>query len=168
MTATEKIKIFVVEDDKFYNHLLGKHIKTMERSPAYSHLNFEVHSYYTADECLTNLDKDPAIIILDYYLDNELGNGQTGLDALREIRKCNKESKVIMFSAQSEMVMTVELMKAGAYDYVTKDNSSIMRVEQLIHKIIKEKEAKKGSLTAKIGIGALIFVLGVILAMKLI
>ncbi|MDO8930695.1 MAG: response regulator, partial [Bacteroidota bacterium] len=58
-------KIFVVEDDEWYNRLL---VHTLSLNPDY-----EIQSFANGKDCLANLHQEPDIITLDYRLPDMKG-----------------------------------------------------------------------------------------------
>jgi len=48
-----------------------------------------------------------------------------------------------VLSGQAEMVTTAELLKAGANEYVVKDNDAFMRISGLVQKVINDKIRKR-------------------------
>ena len=63
---TEKaFKIFVVEDDEWYNKLL---VHNLSLNPDY-----EIESFVNGKDCLDNLYKKPDVITLDYRLPDMKG-----------------------------------------------------------------------------------------------
>jgi len=79
----------------------------------------------TADEALDALD-GVDLVLLDYRLP-----GMSGIDALREIRRRNGPSVVMVTGMGSEGV-AVEAIRAGAIDYITKDGTYL---EDLPHDV---------------------------------
>jgi signal transduction histidine kinase len=73
----------------------------------------------TAADARVGLDiiarEKPELVLLDYMMP-----GMDGLTALREIREHHPDSYVIMFTGKGSEEIAVELMKAGAYDYILK------------------------------------------------
>ena len=65
------IKIFIVEDDPYYNRLLTKYVETLCNEKVYPQCKFEIHSFLTAHECIEQLDDDISIMLLDYFLFND-------------------------------------------------------------------------------------------------
>jgi len=108
---TESTRIFVVEDDPIYQRMI-KYL--MELNP-----DHEVHVFATGQECLQQLDKKPNIISLDYSLPD-----MTGEEVLRKIKAANQDIGVIILSGQQDISTAVQLLKNGAFDYITKDNET--------------------------------------------
>lgn len=111
MYDKDPVKIFVVEDDQAYTKFI-KYVVGLNP-------DFEVEFYTTGKECLNNLYKNPSIITLDYSLPD-----MPGQEVLEQIRKHDPNINVIMVSAQEKIGTAVELLKAGAYDYITKDHDT--------------------------------------------
>lgn len=107
---TEKpFKIFVVEDSEWYNRLL---VHTLSLNPDY-----EIKSFFTGKDFLNSLHESPDIVTLDYRLPD-----MTGLDLLKTIREVNNDIQVILISEQGDIDTVVNLLKLGAYDYITKSD----------------------------------------------
>ena len=73
----------------------------------------------------------PALVLLDYMMPQV-----NGLDALKEIRSRFPETYVIMFTGKGSEEVAVELMKAGASDYILKPFSNVKlaeRIESVLH-----------------------------------
>ncbi|MCX8490747.1 MAG: sigma-54 dependent transcriptional regulator [Cyclobacteriaceae bacterium] len=115
MYEKDPIKIFVVEDDPTYTKFLRY---VLALNP-----DFETEFYATGKECIDNLHKQPSVITLDYSLP-DLG----GEKVLKAIREFNPDISVIIISAQDKIGTAVELLKAGAFDYITKDEEAKDRI----------------------------------------
>ncbi len=70
--------------------------------------------------------EQPAVVLLDYMMPKV-----NGLDALKEIRERFPETYVIMFTGKGSEEVAVELMKAGASDYILKPFSNAKLVERI-------------------------------------
>jgi two-component system, NtrC family, response regulator AtoC len=102
-------KIFVVEDSEWYNRLL---VHTLSLNQ-----DIETKSFFNGKDFLNCLFESPDIVTLDYRLPD-----LTGLDVLKRIREENSDVKVIMISEQDDIDTVVNLLKLGAYDYITKSD----------------------------------------------
>lgn len=142
MYEKDPVKIFVVEDDpaytKFLQYVLGL-------NPDY-----EVEYYTTGKDCVANLYKNPAIITLDYSLPDAPGEKVLG-----QIRSHDPNINVIIVSAQEKIHTAVELLKSGAYDYISKDHETKERLLNAINNarnkssLIKEIDHLKKEISEK-------------------
>ncbi len=107
--AETHLKIFVVEDDEWYNRLL---VHTLSLNADY-----EIRSFNTAAGFLEALHEAPDIVTLDYRLPD-----MNGLDLLKKIREENSEVQVILISEQKDIETVVSLLKLGVFDYLVKTN----------------------------------------------
>ena len=77
---------------------------------------FDTASASNGEECLSMVEKQrPALVLLDYMMPV-----LNGLDALKLIRHRYPDTYVIMFTGKGSEEVAVELMKAGAADYLRK------------------------------------------------
>lgn len=113
--------IFIVEDNKLYAQVLKKQLTDN---------NYQVKVFYNGRDCISNLDEQPDVITLDYTLPD-----MTGHEVLTEIQKKSPNSNVIIISAQESISTAIELMKNGAYDYITKAPDTRERLTNTIKNI---------------------------------
>jgi two-component system, NtrC family, response regulator AtoC len=118
----KSFKIFVVEDDEWYNKLL---VHNLSLNPDY-----EIESFSLGKQCLANLHKLPDVVTLDYRLPD-----MKGLQILKQIKAENEEIQVILISEQDEIEVVVELLKYGAYDYIVKSNDIRERLLNTVQNI---------------------------------
>jgi DNA-binding NtrC family response regulator len=118
----KSFKIFVVEDDEWYNKLL---VHNLSLNPDY-----EIESFKSGKECLANLHKLPDVVTLDYRLPD-----MKGLEILKKIKAESEEIQVILISEQDEIEVVVELLKYGAYDYIVKSNDIRERLLNTVQNI---------------------------------
>ncbi|MEQ8304737.1 MAG: sigma-54 dependent transcriptional regulator [Cyclobacteriaceae bacterium] len=115
MYEKDPVKIFVVEDDptytKFLQYVLGL-------NP-----DFEVEYFNSGKDCINALQKNPSVITLDYSLPD-----MDGESVLKEIKAYDPNISVIVVSAQEKIGTAVELLKAGAFDYISKDEEAKERI----------------------------------------
>ena len=120
MYEKEPVKIFVVEDDPAYTKFL-KYVLGLNP-------DYEVEFFTTGKDCLNNLHKNPAVVTLDYSLPD-----MPGEKVLSQIKGHDPNTNVIIISAQEKIGTAVELLKLGAYDYITKDEETKDRVLNAIN-----------------------------------
>ena len=127
---TDSFKIFVVEDDEWYNRMLVHHLSM---NPDY-----EIHSFITAKDCLEHLNLKPDVITLDYRLPDQLG-----IDVLKQIKEINDDVRVILISGQDDIEVVVDILKHGAYDYIVKSTDIRDRLLNTINNLRQEVKLKK-------------------------
>jgi DNA-binding NtrC family response regulator len=115
MYEKDPISIFVVEDDPAYTKFMRY---VLSLNP-----DFEVDFFTSGKECLNELHKKPSVITLDYSLPD-----MSGEKVLKAIREFDPNINVIIVSAQEKIGTAVELLKLGAFDYITKDEEAKDRI----------------------------------------
>jgi len=103
--------IFIVEDDPWYGQLLHYHLS----------LNPEdtVQLWASGQECLDNMHLQPDVVTIDFSLPDISGD-----KLLARLRQRWPEVPVIVISAQSKIATAVQLLKAGAAEYLVKDDNT--------------------------------------------
>ncbi|MEO5893320.1 MAG: sigma-54 dependent transcriptional regulator [Ferruginibacter sp.] len=100
-------KILIIDDDMDMCLLLERFFRRNQ---------FEVKITHSGKKGLEELEKNPPDAIL---CDFRLGDTD-GKELLIQIKQINPDVPVIIITGYSEIKMAVEVMKHGAYDYVTK------------------------------------------------
>lgn len=108
-------KIFIVEDDKWYNNFLQY---TVSLNPEYI-----VESFFNAKDALANLHKKPDLITVDYSLPDIKGD-----ELIRKIKDQLPDVQIIVISGQEDVQTAVQLLKLGVYDYILKDEDTKHRL----------------------------------------
>lgn len=132
--------IVVADDERVIVELAGLLLKRR---------GFKVHCAYDGAECLRQVEEhQPALVLLDYMMPV-----MNGLDTLKRIRALFPETYVLMFTGKGSEEVAVEMMRAGASDYLQKpfaNNSlqeridavlSLRQVELENRALLGEKEA---------------------------
>ena len=107
--AGNPVKIYVVEDNDWYNRLL---VHTLSLNPDY-----EVKGFFNGRDFLDSLHELPDIVTLDYRLPDI-----SGTELLKQLKQEHPEIQVILISEQEDINTVVELLKLGAKDYIIKSN----------------------------------------------
>ncbi len=142
MYEKEPVRIFVVEDDPAYTKFL-KYVLSLNP-------DFEPQFYATGKECIDHLHKKPSIITLDYSLPD-----MEGEKVLRSIKEFDPDISVIIISAQEKIGTAVGLLKAGAFDYISKNEETkdliLNSIKNAINKttLIREIDRLKHEITTK-------------------
>ena len=108
--------IFIVDDDQVINALIVKR---------FSSEGLRVEAFTYGEECLKALEKNPDLIILDYYFVNGDHKVMNGIEVLDKIKELKPQTPVIMLSGQDKGEIVLEFARKGIADYVIKDNNLI-------------------------------------------
>jgi len=100
------MKIFLVEDDKFLNDMLGT---------TFSSIGYEIVSFDDGKEAFNNLDVQYDLYIIDINLPNV-----NGLELLKQIKTLNKNANVFIMSADTNIETILDAYNIGCDDYIRK------------------------------------------------
>ena len=84
--------------------------------------DYDIKLFQTGKECLEKLYLKPDIICLDFGLPDISGDM-----LLKKILQVNNTIAVIMISGQEDIEVAVNCLKAGAKDYLVKNNNTSPR-----------------------------------------
>ncbi len=118
----EHFKIYVVEDNDWYNRLLVHHLSMNPE--------FEVKSFFSGKELLEHLHERPDVVTIDYRLPDMKGS-----QLLKKIRDFDESIEAIVISEQEDLQTAVDLLREGAYDYLVKNDEMNTRLHNAILKI---------------------------------
>jgi two-component system response regulator AtoC len=110
-------KILIVDDDEGLIHFLGRF---------FSKLGKDVTSSTNGSSALDIISRESFdLILIDYKMP-----GLNGLDTLKEMRKLQVKTPVIIMTAYGTTETAIEAMKLGAYDYLLKpfDRDELKRI----------------------------------------
>ncbi|MCW8897824.1 MAG: sigma-54 dependent transcriptional regulator [Flavobacteriales bacterium] len=131
---SKPFKIYVVEDNEWYNKLL---VHNLSLNP-----DFVVESFLNGKELVAALAKKPDVVTLDYRLPDI--NGES---LLKKIKDYDPNIEVIIISEQEEIETAVDLLKAGAYDYIVKSKNIKDRLINTVNHIKKNAKLKNQLVT---------------------
>jgi len=122
--------VFIVEDNSTYAQALKIFLKS----------NFpelqEVKIFPVGEVAEMELDQDPAVIIMDYFLDSKYNDAETGLEAVKHIRSKKPETNIMFLSSQDNIDIALEATKKYKCYYVKKDDRAFRRVEEYIRGVL--------------------------------
>lgn len=111
-------RVLIVDDEKVILDLTAIILKNR---------GYQVYTALGAQDGLETIEKErPELVLLDYMMPNI-----DGLTALKEIRRRFPDTYVIMFTGKGSEEIAVELMKAGASDYILKPFNNQDMVERI-------------------------------------
>src|SRR3954468_13156972 len=107
----ERLDILLVEDDPMMRHAVARALQS-------SGSNVRIHEENDGESAISILASAQFdCVFLDYQLP-----GMDGLGVLRALREKGIKTPVIILTAKGDEELAVEMMKAGASDYVPKSN----------------------------------------------
>ncbi len=128
---SSKIIVFIVEDDEVYARTLKGFLQTRFSN------KIDISIFRIGELCLLELNRNPNIIIMDYFLNSKYEEAQNGLEIIKRIKAQKPQTNIIVLSAQDKFKVAIELIKQYACEYVQKDqNEAFNKVAQLINEII--------------------------------
>ncbi len=124
------MKVFVVEDDPFYGNLLKY---TFEQ-----HDDIVVDVFESGVAVLDRLHESPDLVTIDYGLPDT--DGET---LFKKIKGRLPSAQVLIISGQEDIKVALNLLSAGAYDYVLKDDDAKSRLQAIIRNLKTTSELQK-------------------------
>ena len=113
---TNKKLIFVVDDDPLVNMLVVN---------SFTNEGYHLESFESGEDCIKALDKNPDLIILDYFFVSDNQMVMNGMEVFDKIKELKPDIPVIMLSGQEKGEIVLELARKGIDDYIIKDNNLI-------------------------------------------
>ena len=118
--------ILVVDDEE---NILWVFKKAFEKK------GFLVDTAASGEDALSKIkENDYLTVFTDIFME-----GMTGLELLDRVKKNNPDIKVVVMTAQDTMNNTIEAMREGAFDYISKP-FNIDQIFELIGKIEKTSD----------------------------
>lgn len=133
MNAPRAIALLLVEDNPMYAEILQRLLPTLNAS-----LRFDVRWVDTAEKVLPELRRRAYdLMLLDYKLP-----GANGLEVLAQVQQIPPERQpaVIMLTGMGNEAVAVEAMKAGAKDYLPKDQLEVPSLLRAITSALERRD----------------------------
>jgi two-component system response regulator AtoC len=123
-------KILIVDDEPSNRNILGQEL---------THKGYSVAAASDGREALRKVESArPDLIILDYMMPD-----LSGLEVLKELRKRENDTPVVMITAYGTMERAVEAMKEGAYDFITRPFEPD-HIALVVRKALEQQRLKRG------------------------
>ena len=123
-------KIFLVDDDAFCINIYQEYLQNLGFT--------NLFTFFSGNQLLANLDKNPDVIFLDYYLDD-----YKATELLEKIKIIHPDAYVVIVSGQSDMEITINMLTNGAFDYIVKDNNEARKIAEIMGKLIAASAFKE-------------------------
>ena len=106
-------KVLIIDDEKDICFLISEILKDEE---------YHTFTAINSDEAISCFNKNnPDLVILDVWLSN---SKLDGIEILKEFKKINKNTPVIIISGHGTVDLAVRAIKNGAYDFLEKPFNS--------------------------------------------
>ena len=115
-------KIFLVEDDMMVATLIRQCLTKFDA--------FETMHFTNAEDCLSNMQNQPDIVIIDYNLP-----GMDGLELMKRVKNISPSSLVIVCSGQEDVKVVVDCYHNGANDYILKNEQMMANIENSVRNL---------------------------------
>ncbi|RKH73693.1 response regulator [Corallococcus aberystwythensis] len=123
---TEHLRLLIVDDDEVDRLLVQRLLAT-------TGLPVDVVEATSGSEALEHLKARAFdVILLDFFLP-----GEDGFGVLRELGSQGSRAPIVVLTGQGSEQTAVELMKAGASDYIAKGRLSAERLEQSLRQAMR-------------------------------
>jgi FixJ family two-component response regulator len=128
MSETDGL-VFIVDDDES----MRESLKNLIRS-----VGLRVEAFTSAQEFLRSKRPDvPGCLVLDVRL-----KGLSGLDLQKRIAAADMEIPIIFISGHGDIPMTVQAMKAGAMEFLTKPLRDQDLLDAIQHALERDRKAR--------------------------
>jgi two-component system OmpR family response regulator len=84
------------------------------------------------ETCLTEIDRNPDIIIIDYFLDSKYFDAETGLEIVKKIRMQKPDMNIVVVSSQNDLNVVQEAISVHHCSYINKDEKAFSKIEEII------------------------------------
>ena len=120
--SSKNTKIFIVDDDPVFTRIILQKLNKNKVT--------NIQTFTNGYECISQLHQEPQIIILDHFLQYELG-----LNILKDIKEYNSEISVVYVSSQEKGSIVLKALRYGAVEYLEKNVEEINTLVDVIEKI---------------------------------
>ena len=126
-----KINVLLVDDEKNFVEFLAERLQLRD---------FNVLTAFSGDEAINLVkENDFDVIVLDVQMP-----GKNGVETLKEIKKIEQLSQVIMLTGHATVKTAIQGMKNGAFDYLMKptDTDDLIEMMNKAYELVAEQRVK--------------------------
>ena len=131
--SSDKNIVFIVEDNEMYAKTLKSFIHNSFPSIK------EINIFRIGEMCLAELHRNPAVIIMDYFLNSAYEQAENGLTIIKRIKEQKPQTNIIVLSAQENFEVVIEAIKQFDCIYIQKNEEAFNKVKQFIKEIFNRK-----------------------------
>lgn len=129
MKNTSQLRVFITDNSVVTLNLYVKYFKDMGVT--------DIIPFRDMHDCINSLCFNPDVIFIEHtkdLLDN--------LAPLKEIKKTNPDTYLVIISGQENVGANHELLNDGPFDYIVKYGYEQMKIKNIIKRIELEKKNK--------------------------
>jgi two-component system OmpR family response regulator len=128
MTIEANYDIFIVDKDLKHGQTIKDHLS--------NHTHYTFHLFTNTKDCLEKMELKPALIFLDYELDENPTDLKEGIEFLKILKQKDPKADVVLFSGHEKIEVAQDALTHGAYDFIVKSEVSHLRAENIILKVL--------------------------------
>ena len=126
MKNLKTLPAFIVDDDPFWTEMLKQILLK---------IGFQkIHTFEDGESCLKHIHLNPAIVFLDYQMENS-----NGLEILQEVKGYYPGIEVVFCTALENLEVAIAAMEYGSVEYLLKSNVT----EELVAEIVSNYQSVK-------------------------
>ena len=126
-----KINVLLVDDEKDFVEFLAERLQLKD---------FNVTIAFNGDEAIKLVEENEFdVIVLDVQMP-----GKNGVETLKEVKKIEQLSQVIMLTGHATVKTAIQGMKNGAFDYLMKptDTDELIEMMNKAYQLVAEQRDK--------------------------
>lgn len=129
-----EVNVLIIEDNENFARLVQIYLRR------YQDVKFNTVWKENGERGLSELKENPDIdiILMDYFLP-----GRNGLDTTLELRDLGITTPVIFLTVNKDFNLALEVMKAGASDYIVKDEISTPVFPKILLGVLEKRELQQ-------------------------
>jgi len=124
------MRVDIIEDDAVFSRMIEHILKQTDLC--------ESRVYHDGRSFLKQLSPQTDVVTLDLGLPDISGTG-----LMKKIKNFNPEIEIIIISGQDNISLAVQLLKEGAFDYITKDENIKERLLHTLKKIRSNQDLRQ-------------------------
>ena len=127
MKTEKTLSVCVVDDDDLFLKSLKHYLQDKWQD------KIKIRIFHSGEEFLKYVPTHKTdIVILDYVLNSLYPFAMDGRSVLQKIRQTAPEIKIIMLSGQDKIEVAMDSIKNGAFDYVTKNDLTFLKIQNSV------------------------------------
>ncbi|MBC7863355.1 MAG: response regulator [Bacteroidia bacterium] len=132
--------IFIVEDNEAYAKALKQFLQTR-----FAEIK-EVKIFHIGELCLPELDLNPFIVVMDYFLNSRYNEANNGLEIAERIKIVKPKTNIILLSVQENSIGISEIIKQYDCMYIKKNEAAFEKVGQSVEAMLSAEDQHESDL----------------------